>query len=101
MFLKSCTDLTVRFSAICRELLWCPPSTIVEVASDVQRRGQQLLDEVELGELAGMFNERPRIEVGERPFNDRIASLPFRLWAEDHGHVPWSLCGSWRWPLGA
>ncbi|HXM56750.1 MAG TPA: hypothetical protein VOB72_15235 [Candidatus Dormibacteraeota bacterium] len=91
MFLKSHTELPVRFQTVSFELLRCPPSTIVEVALAVQRRGQRLLAEAGLDGFAGGFGQYPLIEVGEHSATERIVSRPFRLWAQEGPRTLWSL----------
>jgi len=91
MFLKSHTELPVGFAMVCVGLARCPASTLVEVASDVQRRGRRMLVETGLGQFARGFDAPPQIEVGQHRSTDRIASLPFRLWAERGGRTLWEL----------
>ena len=98
MFLKSHTELPVRFQTVSFELLRCPPSTIVEVALAVQRRGQRLLAEAGLDGFAGGFGQYPLIEVGEHSATERIVSRPFRLWAQEGPRTLWSL--AWSSPMG-
>jgi hypothetical protein len=94
MFLKSQTELPLGFPAISRALGQIPADTIVEVAADVQRRGQKLLVDIDLAGIAAEFEERPQVEVGERSCTDRTASLPFRLVVKAGGRVIWSMDGS-------
>jgi len=91
MFLKSHTELAVGFPMVCVGLAQCDASTLMEFAAEVQNRGRVILEEAGLGSLAGGLSQPPRIEVGEHRSTDRIASLPFRLWAEDRGRTLWAL----------
>ena len=93
MFLKSHTELPVRFQTVGFELLRCPSTTIIEVAMAVQLRGQRLLVEAGLEAVAGGFGQYPHIEVGDHSATDRFVSRPFRLWADEGSRTLWSLDG--------
>jgi hypothetical protein len=96
MFLKSHTDVAVRFVVVRDVLVRCPTGWLGEAALDTKQHAEQLLVDVGLDALLGMgrSGQRVHVDVGEAISTDRLASLPIRLRVEEGGRVVRSLDGS-------
>lgn len=94
MFLKTVTELSTDFEEVRAALVRRPRGWLEELASAAGAEGSRLLVQVGLEVHGRQLVRRARIEVGDPITTDRLASLPLRLWMEDHEHLFPTLEGS-------
>ena len=94
MFLKSHTDVPVRFAVVRDGMTGCPAGWLTEVAVDTKQHAELLLREVGLAALLGGTDQQVHVEIGDVISTDRLASLRLHLRVEEGGRVVRSLDGS-------
>lgn len=91
MVLTSVTDLSMDFEEVRAAMLGRPDEWLEDIASATGMESDRLLVDVGLEVRGRQLSWRARIDVGEPITTDRVASVPLRHQAAEHGgcSLPW------------
>lgn len=94
MVLTSVTDLSMDFEEVRAAMLGRPDEWLEDIASATGMESDRLLVDVGLEVRGRQLSGRARIDVGEPITTDRVASVPLRHQAAEHGRLFPALEGS-------